>query len=55
MKKTSYIRKYGFSLQEIGAHMGLTRERVHQLFRTDPKRVTVALVEMKKARKGARS
>ena len=47
----SYIREFGYSLQEIGAHMGITRERVRQLMSKKSKRVTAAVKEMKKAKR----
>ena len=48
----SWLRKYGFTLQEIGAHMGITRFRVSQLISKGSKRVPQAVKEMKAAKKG---
>ena len=45
--KTSYVRKWGYSLQEIGDHMGIGRSRVLFLIHKNSPRIKEALKEMK--------
>ena len=49
----SYLREYGFTLKEIGAHMGVNHARVRQLINAGSKRIEAAVKEMKRAAKTA--
>jgi hypothetical protein len=49
MTKTSYVRKWGYSLIDIGKHMGVSYQRVYQLIKAGSPRVGEALKEMKAA------
>ena len=53
MKNDSYLRKYGYTLKEIGAHMGISPQRVLMLARIDSPRIAQAVKEMKAKRKAS--
>ena len=49
--RKSFLRQYGYTLEEIGRHMGITRERVRVLASKGSQRVEKAVKEMKKGGK----
>ena len=49
--RRSYLREYGFTLKEIGAHIGVNNSRVRQLINAGSKRIPVAVKEMKAAKR----
>jgi DNA-binding transcriptional regulator LsrR (DeoR family) len=47
-KLTKWIEDTGYTLQEIGDYMGISRERVRQLLEKDSPRIPIAVEQMKK-------